>query len=126
MAVSPDNPSSPYHISLSNDKETFGINLKGGARGMQEVPATPSTRQFTQGGGKYGDWEPGFSHVPQRDWSGGRGQEDFAEDATRFFDSKECWTLTPGFIMPAPLWNVCGVGVVMDIGSLSYATLDAT
>ncbi len=39
------------------------------------------------GGGTYADFEPPYIPVPQNDWSGGRGQEDFERDRSRFFDS---------------------------------------
>ncbi len=126
VSVAPDNPNSTHDISLFDGNEKWGLRLKGGAKGVQEVPSVPSTIRASQGGGKFGDWEPGFSHIEQRDWSGGRGQEDFAEDASKFYDSKECWTLTPGFIMPAPNWYVVGAGVSMELGGLSYAELEST
>ena len=126
VSVSPDNPNPSHDISLFDGNQKWGLRLNKGARGIQEVPITPSTLYFSQGGTKTGDHEPGFSHIEQRDWSGGRGQEDFSVDPTQFFDSKECWTLTPGLMFPAPQMNFGATGVTMDIGGLSYAELPST
>ncbi|KKL95939.1 hypothetical protein LCGC14_1849560, partial [marine sediment metagenome] len=41
----------------------------------------------SSGEGTYADFEPPYIPVVQNDWSGGRGQEDFERDRSRFFDS---------------------------------------
>ena len=105
VQVSPKEKNPTHHISLSDGIRTYGLILAGGPRGIQEVPATPSTLKFSGGGTKFGDWEPGFSHIEQRDWTGGRGQENFSEDATRFRDSQNCWTMTPERLTPGPQWE---------------------
>ena len=94
-----------HHISLSDGVRTFGLRLEDGPRSIQEIPMTPSTVHFSGGGTKFGDWEPGMSHIEQRTWEGGRGLADFVDDPTRFFDSKLAWTLTPGKIFPIPRWT---------------------
>jgi hypothetical protein len=94
-----------HHLSLSDGVQTFGLQLADGSRSIQEIPMTPSTVQFTGGGTKFGDWEPGMSHIEQRTWVGGRGQSDFVDDPTRFYDSKMAWTLTPGKLFPVPRWK---------------------
>ena len=76
------NPS--HEISLSDGIRRWGLRLDGGPGAIQEIPMTPSTLQFTGGGTKFGDWEPGMSHIEQRTWEGGRGQQDFVDDPTRF------------------------------------------
>lgn len=97
---------SPTHqISISDGVRTYGLRLADGPRSIQEVPMTPSTIHFSGGGTKFGDWEPGMSHIEQRTWEGGRGLADFVEDATRYFDAKNAWTLTPGKLFPAPQWK---------------------
>lgn len=94
-----------HHISLSDGVRTFGLRLEDGPRSIQEIPMTPSTVHFSGGGTKFGDWEPGMSHIEQRTWEGGRGLADFVDDPTRFFDSKLAWTLTPGKLFPVPRWK---------------------
>ena len=105
IKVHPGAPNPTHEISLTDGVQTWGLKLDGGPGALQEIPMTPSTLQFTGGGSKFGDWEPGMSHIEQRTWEGGRGLEDFAEDNTRFYDSMNAWTLTPGRVMPAPQWR---------------------
>jgi len=106
----------PYHgnpthdISLSDGRETWGMNLVGGVNGIREAGSSPSTLRFGSGGTKFGDFEPGFSHIEQRTWVGGRGQDDFSEDPSRFYDSMNAWTVTDGILVPAPRWQF-GTGV---------------
>ena len=111
VRVSPKLPEPSHHISLSDGRKTIGLILDGGPRGIQEIPQTPSTLRFTDAGGKYGDFEPGMSHLEQADWTGGRGQERFVDDASRFFDSQGMWTLTPGHLLPGPLQGT-GTGAI--------------
>lgn len=56
------------------------------------------------GQGKFGDYEPRFANIEQRDWSGGRGQEDL-EDLSRYFDSENIFSLIPGRIIPSIFWT---------------------
>ena len=61
----------------------------------------PSTLRFTGGGTKFGDYEPGMSHIEMRTWQGGRGLEELADDPSRYFDSRDAWTLTPARLLPS-------------------------
>ncbi len=103
-------PGNTHDITFSDGFETFGAMLDGGPRGIQEAPQTPSTLVFSGGGTRYGDNESGLSHLEQRDWTGGRGQENFSDDNSRFFDSQQMWTLTPDQLMPAPQWKLPSAG----------------
>src|SRR4030042_3360006 len=105
VRVRPKDANATHDISLSDGVNTWGITLKEGARGIQESPATPSNIRITGGGTKFGDYDPMMSHIEQRDWSGGRGQEYFVDDPTRFYDSWEAWSLTPGKLFQAPQVN---------------------
>jgi len=103
--VYPGSKQADYHIVLSDGVRAYGLSLADGPRAVQEIPMTPSTVHFSGGGSKFGDWEPGMSHIEQRTWEGGRGQDSFVDDSTRYFDSKNAWTLTPGKLFPAPAWK---------------------
>ena len=94
-----------HQISLSDGVQTFGLRLADGPRVLEEISLTPSTLHFAGGGGKFGDWEPGISHIEQRTWEGGRANDSFVDDPTRYADSKMAWTLTPGKLFPAPNWK---------------------
>jgi len=96
----------PTHdLSLSDGKFTFGIKLKDGAAGIVETPATPSTVKINTAQGKYGDYDPSFANIEQRDWSGGRGLENFIDDPSRYFDAS-AWTLTPDVLLSGLQWQL--------------------
>jgi len=97
----------PTHaITLSDGTYTYGFELADlPQRAIQDNTATPSTLVVTGGGNKYGNGDPSFSHIEQRDWTGGRGQEDFQDDATRFYDNNNCWTGTSNLLMPSMAWR---------------------
>ncbi|KKM22392.1 hypothetical protein LCGC14_1625790, partial [marine sediment metagenome] len=82
-----------------------GFKLEKGARDIQEFPQTPSTIHFGPGGTKFGDWEPGFSHLEQRTWTGGRGLDDFSLDVTRFYDSLNAFTMLEDKCFSAMQWR---------------------
>ncbi|MBN2045439.1 MAG: hypothetical protein JW757_10500 [Anaerolineales bacterium] len=94
-----------HQISLSDGVQTWGLRLENGPRSINEIPVTPSTVHFSEGGTKFGDWEPGMSHIEQRTWEGGRANDSFVDDATRYADGKMAWTLTPGKVFPVPNWK---------------------
>lgn len=99
------------------DPGTVGIVLEGGGKsvpvwiengieGISEQSLNPQSVFAAAGGpGRYGDYEPGFAFAEQRTWEGGRANEFFTDDPTRYLDSKGAWTLTPGKLAPAPLWR---------------------
>ena len=91
-----------HHLSLSDGSTTMGLILPDGARSIQEIPYSPSSLKTSSGGTKYSDFEPPYAFLQQNDWSGGRGQEDFSGDPTQFYDSQNLWSMTPGFVCPAP------------------------
>lgn len=95
----------PYHIEFSDNENRFKIKLKDGARGLSEGGSQASTLNVTGGGKRYGDFEPNFSHLEQRTWTGGRGNENYADDPTRYFDGISLWSLTENKLFPAPLWK---------------------
>lgn len=99
-------PRDTHDISFSDGFETWGGILEGGPRGIQEVPVQASTLVFGSGGGRYSDAMPGLSHLEQSDWTGGRAQEYFADDNTRYFDGQSLWTLTNDMLLPAPQWKL--------------------
>ncbi len=103
--VSPRTSSPTHTISLSDGTSTYGLILDGGVRAIQESPQTPSTLYINSQGGQFGDFDPSMSHVQQADWRGGRGSERFFDDNTRYFDSKNMWTLGDGMIYPSLQWK---------------------
>jgi hypothetical protein len=105
-AVGPSQKNPTELLSLSNPLtgDKLDLRISGGVNGIQEIPQTPSTMFKAGGGKKYGDYDPTFAHLEQRTWEGGRAQEDWVDDETRFYDSMNAWTMTPGRAFPAPRW----------------------
>jgi len=96
-----------YDLYLNDGRYEVGLKFADGSVGaaMRDIPDRPSTLRVTRGDSKFGDWDPNFSHIGQRDWSGGRGQDDFFDDPTRFYDAS-AWTLTEGKVLPAMQWQI--------------------
>lgn len=101
VSVSASDKNPTHHASLSDGSTTYGLILPGGVKGVQEFPYQPSSLQFNQGRSGYSSFELPYSSIIQSDWTGGRGQLKF-EDETKFLDSYNAWTVTPGIVSPAP------------------------
>lgn len=103
ISVGPGVQGASHEIKLKvAGRHPVGLRVKPGD--ISVVPVTPSTLNTSGGGTKFGDFEPAMSHIEQSDWSGGRGQDRFVDDPSRFFDSQNCWTLTPGRLLPGGMW----------------------
>lgn len=100
--VAPGAANPTHHLSLSDGTEEYGFVVEGGWSRVRRVPDVPSTLNFTGGGTKFGDYGAGLSHIEQRTWQGGRGQEELVDDPTRYFDGQNVWTLTPGRLTLGP------------------------
>ena len=96
-----------YDVFLNDGRYSVGLKFAGNSIGdaMRDISSRPSTLRVTGGDTKFGDWDPNFSHIGQRDWSGGRGQDDFSNDPSKFFDAS-AWTLTEGTLIPALQWQL--------------------
>ena len=105
VKVYPGATNATHEISLSDGFEKWGLKLDNGPRGIQEIPQTPSTLLINNQAKKFGDYDPSMSHIQQRTWHGGRGQEDFVDDESKFFDSMNAWTMTPDRLLPGPQWS---------------------
>ena len=105
IRVDPKRPNNTHDIRLSDGIESWGITLADGIRSFQESPSSPSTMAITSGGTRYGDFEAGFSHIDQRDWTAGRGYAYLVDEKAGFFDSMNMWTLDTGKAYLAPQWK---------------------
>ena len=93
-------------IVLEGGGKSVPVWIENGIEGISEQSLNPQSFLAAGGGpGRYGDYEPGFAFAEQRTWEGGRANEFFTDDASRYLDSKGAWTLTPGKLGPAPLWR---------------------
>src|SRR3972149_2473314 len=105
-SVSPTVKNPSELISLSDGDEVMDLHLAGGIDGIREGSATPSTIFIPGGGSRYGGHDPDFAEIEQRTWHGGRGQEDFSVDQTKYFDALMAWTITPSRLFPCPQWKI--------------------
>lgn len=99
-----------HHLSLTDSSTTLGFILPDGARSIQEIPYRPSTLKTAAGGTRYSDFELPYAFIQQNDWSGGRGQEDYSQDPSKFYDSGNLWSLSENMLVPAPQWRI-GTGL---------------
>jgi len=104
IVVEPNNPANTHDLSFFINGRKWGIKLSEGARSVSELPSQPSNILINAKGRRTGDYDPSHGHEEIRTWEGGRGIEFHSDDNTRFFDSLNAWTLTPGLWHQAPQW----------------------
>ena len=93
ISVDPANPDSTHHVLLTDGEKAVGlIAVQGGS--MQPDPLqigrSPVDRnplKTTSGNSSYADFNYPYSVIAQGGWVGGRGNDQFEKDATRFADS---------------------------------------
>lgn len=87
-----------------NDGTSFDLILKGGDKSILETFLSPDPK--TPGGvGKYGDFEPGFGFIEQRDLSRGFGSEELTSDPSMYYGGNGLWTATPNKWFPQIEWK---------------------
>ena len=77
------------------------LTLENGARSigqsfMSEEPSSVTIRAENK---RIGDFDE------QNTWKGGRGGERFSLDKSKYFDSKDAWTLSPNHAFPTIQWH---------------------
>lgn len=107
IRVSPDEPSPTHHVRLKGGGKDIGLILvdpsgrkDGKAIGRDRLVTT--SLKISQGNPQYSDFELPFTPIVQDDWSGGRAQEQFEEDVTRFLDSWNCQSDIQGKVFLGP------------------------
>lgn len=99
------NLQSTHDISLNAGGRVYGFSLDGGPKGLVEGASIATSILSNRQGSRFGNHDPNFAHIEQRTWLGGRGQENMSDDPSRFFDSKDCWTLSPNVLLPTLQWR---------------------
>ena len=97
VEVGPNIKNNTHHISLTDGEKTVGLivcDSKGAADpfNISMSPNQSSSLRTKSGTTKYEDLDEPWSATAQDDWSGGRAQEDWETDTTKFYDSKRCQT----------------------------------
>jgi hypothetical protein len=99
IRCSPDDPNPTHHIRLVGGGIDIGLVVVD-SRGIPDPYAITRDRlqntslKINEGNPKYSDFELPFTPLSQEDFSGGRGQERYEDDVTRFLDS---WNIQTGF-----------------------------
>ena len=94
-------------ITINDGAFSIPIWVEQGIEGLNQNALFQSSI-FADGGGaqRYGEGERLFASLEQRDWTGGRANEFFSDDPTRYLDGLNLWSLTPGKLVPSPQWNI--------------------
>ena len=97
VEVGPEVKNNTHHVSLTDGEKTVGLIIcdSKGAADPFNISMNPNQRSALRtksGSTKYEDLEEPWSATAQDDWSGGRAQEDWETDTTKFYDSKRCQT----------------------------------
>lgn len=85
-AVSPENPDSPYHILLTDGKDSVGLVCIPDADAIGRNPVEVSSLKTSSGNQKYSDLQPPYMTIAQDDWTGGRAASEYESDVTRYAD----------------------------------------
>lgn len=92
VRVSPSEKNPSHHASLSDGTTTIGLiattpDGRHNAQAIRRIPFERTTLKTSTGSTKYSDFTPPYTPVAQDDWTGGRGQEDFETDPTKYYDN---------------------------------------
>ena len=80
-------------------KRRYGLKLDGQGALQVGTLSQDDTVYVRNVGKRPGDFDE------QRSWKSGRGVENLSDDAEGFWDSKDAWTMTPGFAHQTLLWQ---------------------
>src|SRR3990167_1636606 len=102
--ATPTSDSPTHHLSLAAGGTTLGFILCDGRaianpRAIVRTPIQRTTLKTSQGNTRYSDFSEPFTPIAQDDWSGGRANEDFDRDQSRFYDSKRLNTWMQGQLL---------------------------
>lgn len=106
MLTSPMHANPAYVISLAADGKEYGIRLAGRMEASLDDQARVADTMLTLGGGEEYGGDPDVAQIQQKDWTGGRGNDNFHIDNSKFYDAKNLWTLTEGVMHPSLLWKL--------------------
>lgn len=98
----PDEPRPTHHLALIDKSgRQLGLIMCDGSGkpskfGIKRSRLQSTSLKISEGNPKYSDFELPFTSIPQETWEGGRGQEAFEKDVSKFFDSYRMNTRYPG------------------------------
>lgn len=98
-----------HHVSFEQGDKKIGLLLCDGRgniveKALQQGNMPRASLQIRQGDPDYSDLELPYTPITQKDWSGGRGAEDFEDDKSRYSDSLSVDTILGDVILgPKPV-----------------------
>ncbi|HEY6021109.1 MAG TPA: hypothetical protein VIY48_14735, partial [Candidatus Paceibacterota bacterium] len=99
MALRPGLKKYDWEVELQDTRSLRKYGLKVPQGSMQiGVISQDDTVYIRNVGKRVGDFDE------QRSWKGGRGVENYSDSAEGFWDSQNCWTLTPGHVHQGLQW----------------------
>lgn len=106
VRVSPDEPNPTHHLRLrGGDYDIPLITCEPDGTpsplAIQRDRLVSTSLKITEGNPKHSDFELPFTPMSQEDFSGGRGNERFEDDVTRFLDSRNLNTMHDGKVFLA-------------------------
>jgi len=107
MGVTASSRRPQWHVELDDGSTTVGLTLcnsegERDARAIRRDPLIRTSLKTFEGSPTYSDFELPYTPIDQNDWSGGRGQEEFERDKTRFSDSYRINSWMEGKLMLGP------------------------
>ena len=123
-----------HHLSLTDSSgNVVGFILVNGAglldpRAIRRFPFLRTALKTSTGNNKYSDFELPYTAIAQDDWSGGRGNEKFEDDTSRFYDNYRCIPSADGIILGPQETYATGYRNVNQYmpGSLTWVGLSST
>lgn len=109
VTASPGDKRISHHVSFEQGATKIGLVLCDGRgnpteKGMQQGKMPRASLQIRQGDPDYSDLELPYTPITQKDWSGGRGAEDFEDNKSRYADSLSMDTILGDIILgPKPV-----------------------
>lgn len=105
--VTPSTERPKEDITLSDGSTTISLILsdaqgKHTLEGLRKNPYPRTSLKTASGNTQYADLEPPYFQRAQTDWSGGRGQETFEDDTSRYFDAQQADTTKSGQVILGP------------------------
>lgn len=115
-------------ISLSDGTTTVYLQLANtrgepDSRAIRRTGMPRTSMQMTTGDPDYGSFVLPYIPIVQKDFSGGRGQEDFTADATRYYDSYNVDTRNGDVLLGPAELTTAGSGLHVESAAATSDTL---
>lgn len=105
--------------------DSQGVPIQNGKPlSLRQSGSSRTSLQIRQGDADYSDYQLPYTPFTQKDWSGGRGAEDFEKDKTRYFDGNLLDTRAGDIILAGKDTDVDLVESTETIEPIEYVAAD--